>query len=209
MRILLTAGPTREPLDPVRYLGNRSSGRMGAALAQAALAAGHTVTAVLGAVETPFPAGIHRVNVETAAQMHDAVLRLLPECDVLIMAAAVADYRPKTTSPTKLSRSAGPLTLELEPTEDIAAAASAARRPDQRIIGFSLERDGDLPRARHKLSAKRLDLIVYNPLPTMGSPDVTATLIWPDGREQNLPLTDKHAFARRLIAEAERLTSTP
>lgn len=202
MNILLTAGPTREPLDPVRYLGNRSSGRMGAAIAQAALSQGHTLTAILGPLSYDFPQANRRIDIETAQQMHDAVMKEWPEHDLLIMAAAVADYRPKTVSPTKMSRAAGPLVLELEPTPDIAAAACTARRPHQRVVGFSLEREGDEQRAVTKLHRKGLDLIVFNPLSTMQSDGVTATLIYPDGRQVQLPHRPKDEFAGTLLQHA-------
>lgn len=202
MRILLTAGPTREPLDPVRYLGNRSSGKMGAAVAAAALAAGHDVAAVLGPVEVAFPSGMRRIDVETAAQMHAAVMREWASNDLLVMAAAVADYRPKTVSPVKMSRSAGALTLELEPTEDIAAAACAVRRGDQRVVGFSLEREGDVSRAIDKMKRKGLDMVVFNPLPTMGAEGVEAMLLWPSGREERVPMNAKGEFAKVLLARS-------
>jgi len=205
MRVIITAGPTREAIDPVRYLGNRSSGKMGAALAEACITAGHSTTLILGPVSTSFPSVENRVDVESARDMHSAVMREFPNHDLLIMAAAVADYRPKSVSPTKLSRSAGALTLELEPTEDIAASASSIRKPHQRIIGFSLERDGDLARARQKLLTKKLDLIVFNPLKTMNSEGVEAILLYPDGRTENVPYSSKAHFADILLNRAAAL----
>ena len=199
MDVLITAGPTREPIDPVRFIGNRSSGRMGAALASAALAAGHRATLILGPVEIAFPSTIRRIDVETAAQMHEAVLREFPAHDILIMAAAVADYRPIKVYPDKLGREGG-LTIDCEPTEDIVAAAAKIKRPDQRIIGFSLESGGNLTRARQKLARKNLDLMVYNPLGTMNSEEVEPTLIWPDGREETMPRQSKKEFGAQLIA---------
>src|SRR5438270_7833835 len=128
MRILITAGPTREPIDAVRYLSNRSSGRMGASLASAALARAHEVTLILGPVAIPMPR-THRIEVETAAEMQRAVMGEFPDHDALIMAAAVADYRPKRTHSGKIDRQ-GPMTLDLEPTDDIIASASRSKRPD-------------------------------------------------------------------------------
>ncbi|HSZ59184.1 MAG TPA: phosphopantothenoylcysteine decarboxylase [Tepidisphaeraceae bacterium] len=200
MDVLITAGPTREPIDPVRYIGNRSSGRMGAALVSGALAAGHRVTVILGPVAFAFPAGVRRIDVETAAQMHDAVLREFPSHDLLIMAAAVADYRPIHVHSDKLGRE-GALTIECEATPDIVATAAKIKRPGQRIIGFSLESEGNLARARQKLARKNLDLIVYNPVGTMNSEEVEATLIWPDGREEPLPRQSKMQFAQTLLNE--------
>lgn len=201
MKILITAGPTHEPIDPVRYIGNRSSGRMGAALASAALDAGHTVTLVLGPVSFAPPDGLRRIDVETAAQMRDAVLSEFSAHDVLIMAAAVADFRPRRFSPEKLTRS-GALAIECEPTEDILEGVARSKRPGQRTVGFSLESTGGLVRAREKLSRKHLDLIVYNPAETMNSSDIEATLLYPDGRTEPLPRQPKPQFARTLIQRA-------
>lgn len=199
MRILITAGPTREPIDPVRFLGNRSSGRLGMALVDAAIQAGHQTTLILGPVDLTPPADARTIPVETTAQMHAAVLREFPAHDILIMAAAVADYRPKTIAAQKLGRGS-PLTLELEPTEDIVASAARTKRPDQIVIGFSLEAESDVARAREKLARKKLDLIVFNPLRTMNSATISATLLYPDGTQEDLPQQDKPAFAHTLLA---------
>jgi phosphopantothenoylcysteine decarboxylase/phosphopantothenate--cysteine ligase len=204
MNILITAGPTREPIDPVRYIGNRSSGRMGAALTAAALAHGHRVTAILGPVQFHLPEAALRIDVETARDMHDAVLTEFPSNDLLIMAAAVADYRPKVSHPHKLERG-DDLTIELEPTEDIVAAAGKMKRPNQRTVGFSLETSGDLERARGKMLQKNLDLMVYNPLETINSLTVEPTLLWPGGRTEPLPRQAKEGFANILIQRAVTL----
>lgn len=203
MRTLITAGPTREPIDAVRYIGNRSSGQMGAALTSAALSAGHEVTLIVGPVSVAMPAAGRRIDVETAEQMHEAVLSEFPLHDLLIMAAAVADYRPKHAAPDKLARG-GSLIIECEPTEDIVAAAGRIKRDDQRTVGFSLEMAGNLPRAREKLLQKKLDLIVYNPTATMDSPDVRATLLWPGGKVEEFPALSKSRFAGLLM---ERLAA--
>ena len=204
MRVLITAGPTREPIDAVRFIGNRSSGRMGAAIADAVITAGHEVTLIVGPVGIPMPAQARRINIETAAQMHESVLREFPSHDLLIMAAAVADYRPKHIQDGKLARE-GNLTIECEPTEDIVASAGIIKRPDQRTIGFSLEVRGNLDRAREKLSHKQLDLIVYNPTETMESDAVEATLIWADGRTKELARLAKGEFAALLLNHATKL----
>ena len=201
IQVLITAGPTREPIDPVRYLGNRSSGKMGAALAEAALRAGHRVTLLLGPVSSAMPAGARRIDIETAAQMHEAVLREFPRHDLLVMAAAVADFRPIHVHREKLGRG-GPLIIECEPTEDIVAAAAAMKRPGQRVVGFSLEREGNLDRAREKLARKHLDLVVYNPTATMNSESVESVLLWPDGRSEALASRAKADFADILLARA-------
>jgi phosphopantothenoylcysteine decarboxylase/phosphopantothenate--cysteine ligase len=205
MRILLTAGPTREPIDPVRYLGNRSSGKMGAAVVEAGLAAGHSITAILGPGVVPFPTDVRRRDVETAAEMYAAVMAEWPQHDLLIMAAAVADYRPKVVSLVKMSRAAGALALELVPTADIAASACKARHINQRVVGFSLEREGDVERALNKMRTKGLDMVVFNPLPTMGATDVEALLLWPDGRQERADLRAKGDFARLLVDRAAAL----
>jgi phosphopantothenoylcysteine decarboxylase/phosphopantothenate--cysteine ligase len=204
MRILITAGPTREPIDPVRYIGNRSSGRMGAAIATAAINAGNPVTLILGPVTAAMPHEARRVDVETARQMLDAVIAEFPRHDLLIMAAAVADYRPTKVHTEKLGRGSG-LVIECEPTEDIVAAVARSKRPDQRVVGFSLESDGNIARAREKLSRKRLDMIVYNPIETMNSPTVRPMLLWADGRTEELPVITKERFGELLIDRATAL----
>ncbi len=204
MNVLITSGPTREPIDPVRYLGNRSSGKMGMALANAALRAGHRVTMILGPMSAQAPEGIRQINVETARQMLQAVMQEMPQHDLLIMAAAVSDFRVKQAAAEKISRG-GNLTLELEPTEDIVAAAAGTRRADQRVVGFSLEGEGGEQRAGHKLALKKLDLIVYNPLSTMGSEMVEATLLYADGRREKLSCRPKSEFADILIQRSADL----
>jgi phosphopantothenoylcysteine decarboxylase/phosphopantothenate--cysteine ligase len=204
MRVLITAGPTYEPIDPVRFIGNRSSGQMGAALANAATNAGHAVTLILGPVTAAMPTNVRRIDVMSSREMHDAVLREYPSHDLLIMAAAVADFRPKGSAMKKIERG-GTLTIELESTEDIAAAAGKIKRPDQRSVGFSLVGRGDLARTREKLVRKNLDLIVYNPLDTMSSATIESILLYPDGRTEELPLRDKASFAQVLIERSAAL----
>jgi len=204
MRILITAGPTREPIDPVRYIGNRSSGKMGKALAEAGLKGGHEMTVILGPVSVTFPKAARMVEVETAAEMLDAVLREFPRHDLLVMAAAVADYRPVAASAEKMLRE-GPRTLELESTADVIAAAGAIKRPDQRTIGFSLESRADLDRVRGKMRQKNLDLMVYNPIATIGSDSIQPSLVYPDGRVEGIPYGSKADFADMLIQRAVAL----
>ena len=200
MRVLLTAGGTREPIDAVRYLGNRSSGRMGAAIAAAAVEAGHEVTAVCGSMSVAMPEGVEVVRVETTRQMHDAVLERWPAFDALVMAAAVADFRPRIVSGAKLRRADG-LTLELEPTEDILAAAGRLKRDGQVLVGFSLDDDTDeaRDRARAKLERKGCDWLVYNPIRTLDSGEVSAVVLGKHGSEVEMPTADKTAFARQLV----------
>jgi phosphopantothenoylcysteine decarboxylase/phosphopantothenate--cysteine ligase len=204
MRILITAGPTREPIDPVRYIANRSSGGMGQGLAAAAIREGHFVTLVLGPVTISMPKSAKRIDVETSRQMHAAVMGEFPKHDLLIMAAAVADYRPKSVHQSKVERGAIE-TIELEPTEDILAAAGAIKRPDQRTVGFSLVDKADFARSVEKLSRKNADLIVSNPLETMNSPTIEAILLWPDGRSEELPSRSKPLMADKLLERAVAL----
>ena len=177
---------------------------MGAALANAATASGHDVTLILGPVTAAMPTNVRRIDVMSSRQMYDAVLREFPTHDLLIMAAAVADFRPKGSRTEKIERG-GTLTIELEATEDIAAAASAIKSQSQRTIGFSLVERGNLQRSREKLARKNLDLIVYNPLDTMSSQMIESVLLYPDGRSEELPMQGKTDFARTLIARAEAL----
>lgn len=202
-RILITAGPTREPIDEVRYISNRSSGKMGAALAEAAIRAGQQVTLILGPITAMMPEGVHRIDLETAAEMHAAVIREFSSHDVLIMAAAVADFRPRFVRGGKIERE-GTLAIEFEPTVDIIAAAGQIKRPDQRTVGFSLESKNNLDRAKQKMLRKGLDLMVYNPTRTMDSPTIESVLLYPDGRVEELPCRDKADFADILI---ERVTA--
>lgn len=204
MRILITAGPTREPIDPVRYIGNRSTGKMGAALAQAAIKARHSVTTVLGPVVAPFPSEVRRIDVETAAEMFDAVLRQFDSHDLLIMAAAVADYRPIAASAQKLARGNARV-LELEPTEDVIAAAGREKKAGQRTIAFSLESAPDLDRVRRKMLEKKVDLMVYNPVSTISSDSIQPAILYPDGAVEPFQSRSKADFADMLLQRAIRL----
>lgn len=204
MRVLIAAGPTREPIDAVRFIGNRSSGRMGSALADAAIKANHAVTLIVGPVSVAMPLDTRRLDVETAAQMHAAVLSEFPEHDLLIMSAAVADYRPTMVHAEKLSRQ-GSLTIECEATDDIIADAGRIKGSHQRTIGFSLEVHGSTDRAREKLVRKNLDLIVYNPAETMESEFINSTLLWADGRTESPGPLTKMKFAELLLARSNKL----
>jgi len=206
-RYLITAGPTREPIDAVRYLANRSSGAMGIALAEAAVSAGHDVTLLLGPTERrPDPAAVEqrRLIVEhftTTAELARLLEAHFPRCEVLVMAAAVADYTPVQTHAEKLPRGAA-MTLPLQPTRDLVADCAATRRSEQRIVGFALEAPAHLhDRSRKKLTRKGLDAIVANPLDTMGQADVDATVYAAGGGQGVTPgAMSKPAFARWLVA---------
>lgn len=203
VRVLVTAGPTRESLDPVRYVSNRSSGKMGYALAAAAARRGAQVTLVSGPTALAVPPGCQRVEVETAAEMRDAVAALFPDCDALIAAAAVADYAPAQTLDQKLRKRSGPLTVELRPTVDILAECGGRKRPDQILVGFAAETEELLLRAREKLKAKHLDLIVANDVSRasvgFASDRNAGYLVYADGRQVEIPEMDKSAFAERVL----------
>jgi phosphopantothenoylcysteine decarboxylase/phosphopantothenate--cysteine ligase len=162
IRVLITAGRTEEEIDRVRYISNRSSGRMGFALARRAAALGARVTLVHGPVDVPVPAVETAMSVGSASEMRTAVMRGLPRCDILIMAAAVADFTPSRTRKGKMHRADGPVTLKLSPTVDILAEASAKRREGQVIVGFALEGKGGEAAAKRKLREKGCDYIVLN-----------------------------------------------
>jgi phosphopantothenoylcysteine decarboxylase / phosphopantothenate---cysteine ligase len=205
--VLVTAGGTAEPIDPVRFIGNRSSGKMGAAIAEAALDRGARVTLVVGHVTAPLPEAAEIIRVETTAEMRDAVLDLLDHSDALVMAAAVADFRPRRTATSKLTRDQA-LTIELEPTEDILAGAAAAvrapgsREPRPILVGFAAE-TGSLERAAEKLRRKGVDLLVANDVSEPGSGFGTdtnrVTILAADGPDQELPLLSKRAVADHLL----------
>ena len=207
MRILVTAGPTREHIDPVRFISNRSTGKMGFAIAQAAACRGHGVTLVAGPVHQPTPPGVRRVDVVSACDMLGAVEASLPECDALIMCAAVADWRPRQVSRIKLKKRGMSPVLELEPNPDI--LATIRDRKHRRIfVGFAAETGDPRLEGRRKLAEKGLDLLVANDvsLPDAGFAVDTnrVTLLTPDGAEQALPLLSKQQVAEQIVAWVER-----
>ncbi len=161
-RILITSGPTRQYLDPVRYLTNASSGRMGKALAESALAAGHEVVIVSGPVEVQYPAGAEVIPVISTEEMLAACSEAFPNCDGLIGVAAPCDYRPRRVHEQKLSKTGDPLVLHLIETPDVVATLGARKRPDQWVVGFALETEDQRFRAIVKLEKKSCDLIVSN-----------------------------------------------
>jgi len=207
MNVLITAGPTREYLDPVRYLSNASSGRIGAALAAAAVAAGHRVTLVLGPVEAAPPTVDELVRVTSAQEMFDAVAERFEACDVFVAAAAVADFRPAEPASEKIKKGEGPVTLRLEPAPDIVAAMARRRRPGQVLVGFCLESEDLEARARAKLATKGLDLIVANPPAAINADRQDALLITADGACESLEGITKADLANRILAAVAELVS--
>jgi phosphopantothenoylcysteine decarboxylase/phosphopantothenate--cysteine ligase len=204
--ILITAGGTREPIDPVRFLGNRSSGKMGHALAQEAIDRGANVILVTTS-SLPVPAGCTVVQVETAAQMSAAVLEHLRISTVVIKAAAVADYRVATPSVAKIRRS-GPITLELLPTEDIVAKVAAERREDTLVIAFAAETENVEANARTKLLRKGADAIVVNDVSAPGigfESDRNAGLFITEGSTVSLAESSKRDMARRILDQVKSL----
>jgi phosphopantothenoylcysteine decarboxylase/phosphopantothenate--cysteine ligase len=203
--VLVTAGPTEEPIDPVRYLSNRSSGKMGYAVAEAARRRGARVILVSGPTRLEAPSGVTVRRVRTAEEMATAVFENLAAAGIVIMCAAVADFRPAQVEPVKIKRAAGPRTLELEPTEDILAGISRRRRPGQFVAGFAAETDRLLENARAKVLSKQLDLLVANDVTAEGAGfDVDTnivTLVFPDGRTVPLERMSKLEVGIRLIDE--------
>jgi phosphopantothenoylcysteine decarboxylase/phosphopantothenate--cysteine ligase len=201
-RILISAGPTYEDLDPVRYLGNRSSGKMGFALAAEAARRGADVTLIAGPVTLATPAGVRRVDVRRAEQMRDAVLADLPGQDVYIGAAAVADYMPAQTAPHKIKKSDAPASLALVRTPDILAEVAAHPQRPALVVGFAAETRDVEAQARTKLAAKCLDLIAANDVSVEGigfeSGDNALTVYWADGA-RSIPRGSKADVARQLL----------
>jgi phosphopantothenoylcysteine decarboxylase/phosphopantothenate--cysteine ligase len=212
-RVLITAGATREELDPVRFLSNRSSGRMGFAIAEAARARGAEVTIVAGATSACAPDGIRVVRALSAGEMHAAVLGEIDAASVFIAAAAVSDYRPAKRSDLKLKKTGETLTLTLEPTPDVLAEVARARRDELLVVGFAAETDKVVENAREKLRRKNLDAIVANDITRDGAGFDTetnvVTLLARDRTEPlELPLMSKLEAAHRILDEIARLRRT-
>jgi phosphopantothenoylcysteine decarboxylase/phosphopantothenate--cysteine ligase len=207
MKLLITAGPTREHLDPVRFLSNRSTGKMGFAIARAAAERGHSVTLVAGPVALPTPNGVARVDVVSALEMLDAVTRLLPLHDALVMCAAVADWRPALSSAAKLKKADMKPVLALEPNPDILKTVRPLKGP-RLFVGFAAETGDPLPEARRKLESKGLDLIVANDVtqPDAGFATDTnrVTLLSATEPPDALPLLSKLDVGRALVLWLER-----
>jgi len=199
--IVITAGPTHEAIDPVRYIGNRSSGKMGFALAEAALAAGARVTLVAGPTEQTCSPRIHIINVETAAEMHLAVFQQLDDCDLFIACAAVADYRVANIAAEKIKKRSEHLSLELEPTEDILRDVKQAQ-PELFCVGFAAETEHTIEYARDKLTRKKLDMIIANQVGSSEqgfSSDYNAVEILTADNQESIARMRKTALAPKIL----------
>ncbi|HYJ80204.1 MAG TPA: bifunctional phosphopantothenoylcysteine decarboxylase/phosphopantothenate--cysteine ligase CoaBC [Longimicrobiaceae bacterium] len=209
-RVVVTAGPTREAIDPVRFIGNRSSGRMGYAVAAAAWRRGAGVLLISGPSHLPAPTGVTVHRVETAEQMHRAVADVLPGADALVMAAAVADFRPAASSSAKLKKEAGGVPeVRLEATPDVLRETRALRPPGSVAVGFALETDDAVENGRRKLEGKGLDLLVVNDAKEPGAGfdvDTNRVVLLEPGREDEaLPLLSKAEVADRILDRVEAL----
>lgn len=203
LNILITAGGTREYIDPVRYISNASTGRMGYALARAAIKAGHKITLVTAPVSIRPPKQVKIVNVETAKEMFEAVKGNFEKCDCLIMAAAVSDYTPAKRSKAKVKKEQTKLFIKLKPTKDILAWAGRNKAQSQTVVGFALE-DKDLEKnAEKKLIGKKLDMIVANAPSAIGAEKSTVYIKVIKGKWQRIARSNKIIIAHRIIQIAE------
>ena len=210
--VLVTAGGTREPIDSVRFIGNRSSGKMGFALAREAARRGAAVTLVAANVTLDPPPGVRVLRVGTAAELAETCAREFDACDVLLMAAAVADFRPASPAEHKLKKDQGTPTIALEPTDDVLSALAARRRDGQLLVGFAAEHgEGAVAYARGKLERKRLDAVVVNDVSTPGigfdSSENEVAILTASGAVRQVPRASKESVARAVLDEIERLRS--
>jgi phosphopantothenoylcysteine decarboxylase/phosphopantothenate--cysteine ligase len=205
--VLVSAGPTAEPLDPVRWFTNRSSGKMGFRLAEAARERGARVVLVSGPSAEDDPEGVEVVRVTTAAEMKEAIVSRLDDVSIVVMAAAVADYRPEAAETSKIKKGSGPLEIKLVRTDDILQEVGRRRRPDQTVVGFAAETEDVEARARKKLEDKKLDLVVANDVSRKGSGFATETneviLISLDGSSEALPIMSKRRVAEMILDRIE------
>jgi phosphopantothenoylcysteine decarboxylase/phosphopantothenate--cysteine ligase len=201
-RFLITAGPTREALDPVRFISNRSTGKMGFAIAEAAARAGYDVTLVAGPVTLPTPKGVTRVDIESARDLLAAVEKALPEADIYISTAAIADWRPETYSPTKLKKATMEGVIRLVPNPDVLKTIRPLKG-NRLFVGFAAETGEPTQEATRKMREKGLDMIVANDVTAPGAGFAVdtnrVTLLFPDLTQETLPLMTKRALATTLI----------
>jgi len=212
MRVLVTAGPTREPIDAVRFITNASSGRMGFAVARAAARAGHQVTLLAGPVAEPPPKGCRVVHFQTVAELKAAVDEHFDACDALVMAAAVGDFRPERVRPGKISRSGGPVTLRLVPTEDVLAGLARRKRKGQIIVAFAMEAgpEGEIEaKARAEMAAKGADFLVLNTPAAMAAESSRACILTPSGQALPWGQRTKDELASEISALLGQFGSVP
>ena len=206
--ILITAGPTYEKIDPVRFIGNYSSGKMGFALAEECYRRGAQVTLVAGPVSLSCSPGIERIDVESCDQMHAAATRVFPRCQAAVLSAAVADFKPARVSDVKINREGNGLHIDLQPTHDIAASLGGMKQPGQRLVCFALETNDEEQHARAKLKKKNADFIVLNstriPGTTFGTDDNQVAIISASGR-RDYPKKSKTAVAADIVDELEKV----
>ena len=205
MRILITAGGTREYLDPVRFISNASSGRMGYALAREAFRAGHKVTLITAPTAQRPPSQAKVIEVETAAQMFKAVKKHFEKCDCLIMAAAVADYTPSSPAKTKIKKTGKALTIKLKPTADILKWAGGHKRKNQIVIGFALEDKAVRSCAEKKLNEKNLDMIIANTPAAIGADESTVQIKTANSAWTKIESAAKTTIAKKIIRLIESL----
>jgi len=203
VRFLITAGPTREAIDPVRYISNRSSGKMGFAIAEAALAEGHDVTLISGPVALQAPRGATLISISTSDEMFEAVRQHADKSDICILCAAVADYKPADVSPTKIKKRKAPFSLELIPTRDILDSLGHRRDRQFVLVGFGAETDHLEENAAKKLRAKNCDILVANdvsaPDSGMESDINEVTILFRDGEKKKISRAQKRIIARELV----------
>lgn len=202
IKVLVSAGPTREKIDPVRYISNHSTGKMGYAIARAAMLRGAEVTLVTGKTDIKLPVGVHAIEIESAADMAQAVKGCANEQDIIIKAAAVADYRPKYTADEKVKKKDGDMNIELERTEDILGFLGAHKREGQFLCGFSMETENMIENSREKLKKKNLDMIVANNLKQQGAgfgTDTNIVTLLSDKDTIQLPIMSKEEVADKLL----------
>ncbi len=205
MNILITAGPTREYIDPVRYLSNASSGKMGYSCAAAVVEKGHQAVLISGPVERPVPAGVKLIKVVSAEQMAEAVFNHFGNCDAVIMTAAVSDYRPSKKLAHKLEKTGSSIAFEFERTTDILEELGN-RKQQQILVGFALQDIDPFARAENKLRQKNLDAIVLNSPVSLGADHASFDILLPDGTCENFPHVTKSDFARHIIDLTEKLS---
>ena len=202
MRIVVTAGPTREPIDPVRFISNRSSGKMGYAIAEAAITTGHDVTLISGPAAIAPPPAAQLITIVTSDELYDAVHEQVRECDVLVMCAAVSDYKPAKAAAQKMEKQSAPFALPLVPTRDILASLASSERSFL-VVGFAAETHDLAPKAQRKLKAKNCDLLIANDVSGsdcgMESDDNEVTIFFRSGERKEISRASKKIIAHKIL----------